>query len=133
MENCFCHQYYEYLVMPFGLYNAPSVFRAFINDIFRDMIGKFVIAYIDDILIYSLDFVTHISHFHSVLKCLLENSLYVKGKKCEFHLQSVAFLAYVISSNGAVMDDQKIDAVMNCPKPTSFKELQRFLGFAKFY
>ena len=125
--------HYEYLMMPFGLSIAPSVFQAFINDVLRDMTGKYVISYIDDILVYSPDFDTHIEYVRSFLKRLLDNNLFVKGEKCEFHPQSVAFLGDVISANGVVMDDQKVDAVVKWPTPTSVKELQRFLGFGNFY
>ncbi|KAI4874604.1 hypothetical protein NFI96_006457, partial [Prochilodus magdalenae] len=125
--------HYEYQVMSFGLRNAPSVFQAFINDVLRDMLGHFVIAYIDDILIYSPDLPTHVRHVRRVLSRLLENHLYVKGKKCEFHLGSVSFLGYVISPEGVVMDDRIVDAVANWPAPRSIRELQHFLGFANFY
>ncbi|KAI4894728.1 hypothetical protein NFI96_008423 [Prochilodus magdalenae] len=125
--------HYEYQVMSFGLRNAPSVFQAFINDVLRDMLGHFVIAYIDDILVYSPDLPTHVQHVRRVLSRLLENHLYVKGEKCEFHLGSVSFLGYVISPEGVVMDDRKVDAVANWPAPRSIRELQRFLGFANFY
>ncbi|KAI4898691.1 hypothetical protein NFI96_020791 [Prochilodus magdalenae] len=125
--------HYEYLVMPFGLRNAPSVFQSFINDVLRDMLGLFVIAYIDDILIYSPDLPTHIQHVRRVLSRLLENQLYVKGEKCEFHLGSTSFLGYIISPEGVIMDDQKVEAVANWPKPNSIRDLQRFLGFANFY
>ncbi|KAI4887888.1 hypothetical protein NFI96_000720 [Prochilodus magdalenae] len=119
--------------MPYGLRNAPSVFQAFINDVLRDMIGRFVIAYIDDILVYSPDLPTHVRHVREVLKRLLEHQLYVKGEKCEFHQGSVSFLGYVISPAGVVMDDHKVEAVENWPRPHTVRELQRFLGFANFY
>ncbi|XP_049339640.1 uncharacterized protein LOC125804612 [Astyanax mexicanus] len=125
--------HYEYLVMPFGLKNAPSVFQSFINDVLRDMLGKFVIAFIDDILIYSSDLTTHISHVRAVLTRLLQNQLFVKAEKCEFNLSTISFLGYVISARGITMDDRKIQAVVNWPTPRSVKELQRFLGFANFY
>ncbi|KAI4885455.1 hypothetical protein NFI96_014403 [Prochilodus magdalenae] len=125
--------HYEYTVMPFGLRNAPSVFQAFINDVLRDMIGRFVIAYIDDILVYSPDLPTHVRHVREVLTRLLEHQLYVKGEKCEFHQGSVSFLGYVISPAGVVMDDRKVEAVVNWPRPHAIRELQRFLGFANFY
>ncbi|KAI4889192.1 hypothetical protein NFI96_012963 [Prochilodus magdalenae] len=125
--------HYEYRVMSFGLRNAPSVFQSFINDVLRDMLGRFVIAYIDDILVYSPDLPTHVQHVRRVLSRLLENQLYVKGEKCEFHLSSVSFLGYIISSEGVVMDDRKITAVANWPIPNSIRELQKFLGFANFY
>ncbi|KAI4902633.1 hypothetical protein NFI96_002208 [Prochilodus magdalenae] len=125
--------HYEYRVMSFGLRNAPSVFQAFINDVLRDMIGQFVIAYIDDILIYSSDYNSHVQHVRQVLTRLLKHQLYVKGEKCEFHLRSTSFLGYVISPEGVVMDDHKVDAVVNWPTPKSVRDLQRFLGFANFY
>ncbi|KAI4880514.1 hypothetical protein NFI96_007308 [Prochilodus magdalenae] len=125
--------HYEYRVMSFGLRNAPSVFQSFINDVLRDMLGRFVIAYIDDILVYSPDLPTHVQHVRRVLSRLLENQLYVKGEKCEFHLSSVSFLGYIISPEGVVMDDRKITAVANWPIPNSIRELQKFLGFANFY
>ncbi|KAI4899208.1 hypothetical protein NFI96_032636 [Prochilodus magdalenae] len=105
----------------------------FINDVLRDMLGSFVIAYIDDILIYSPDLPTHIQNVRRVLSRLLENQLYIKGEKCEFHQGSISFLGYIISPQGVVMDDRKVEAVTNWPIPRSVRELQRFLGFANFY
>uniref|UniRef100_A0A3B1IV37 Gypsy retrotransposon integrase-like protein 1 n=1 Tax=Astyanax mexicanus TaxID=7994 RepID=A0A3B1IV37_ASTMX len=125
--------HYEYQVMSYGLANAPAVFQSFMNDVFRDMIGKYVTLFIDDILIYSPDLESHVKHVHSVLQKLLDNNLYAKAEKCEFHLQRVAFLGYVISSQGVLMDDSKVDAVTSWPVPQSIKDLQRFLGFANFY
>uniref|UniRef100_A0AAR2IV05 Reverse transcriptase n=1 Tax=Pygocentrus nattereri TaxID=42514 RepID=A0AAR2IV05_PYGNA len=125
--------HYEYLVMSYGLSNAPSVFQAFMNDVFREFLNKFVIVFIDDILIFSPDFSSHVNHVRQVLLRLQENNLYAKAEKCEFHLQRVSFLGYVISSSGVLMSDDKVSAVTNWPKPGSVKELQRFLGFANFY
>ncbi|KAL0190182.1 hypothetical protein M9458_012880 [Cirrhinus mrigala] len=106
--------HYEYLVMPFGLVNSPSVFQAFINDVFRDMLNRWVIVYIDDILIYSNSFHDHINHVRSVLQRLMQHQLYAKLEKCEFH-------------------QTKVRAVVNWPQPTTVNELQRFLRFANFY
>uniref|UniRef100_A0A3B4CC50 Gypsy retrotransposon integrase-like protein 1 n=1 Tax=Pygocentrus nattereri TaxID=42514 RepID=A0A3B4CC50_PYGNA len=114
--------HYEYLVMSYGLSNAPSVFQAFMNDVFREFLNKFVIVFIDDILIFSPDFSSHVNHVRQVLLRLQENNLY-----------RVSFLGYVISSSGVLMSDDKVSAVTNWPKPGSVKELQRFLGFANFY
>ncbi len=125
--------HYEYRVMPFGLANSPSVFQAFVNDVFRDMLSQFVIVYIDDILIYSDSLDTHVKHVRAVLKRLIQHQLYAKIQKCEFHQTQISFLGYVISSEGVTMDDSKVQAVLNWPKPTTVKELQRFLGFANFY
>ncbi len=125
--------HYEYLVMPFGLANSPWVFRSFINDIFCDMLDRWVIVYIDNILIYSNNLEEHIRHVRSVLKRLMQYQLYAKAEKCEFHQTSTSFLSYVISQEGVAMDERKVKAFMEWPQPQTIKELQRFLGFANFY
>ncbi|KAL0156943.1 hypothetical protein M9458_048189, partial [Cirrhinus mrigala] len=125
--------HYEYRVMPFGLANSPSYFQAFINETFRDMLNRWVIVYIDDILIYSSTLLDHIQHVRSVLQRLIAHQLYAKEEKCEFHQGKVSFLGYVISSEGVAMDKKKVNAVLNWPRPATLKELQRFLGFANFY
>ncbi|KAK3523863.1 hypothetical protein QTP70_010507 [Hemibagrus guttatus] len=125
--------HYEYRVMPYGLANAPAVFQSFINEIFRDILNKYVVAYIDDILIYSKSEEEHQGHVRTVLTRLLENQLYVKAEKCEFHVQRTSFLGYNVSYQGVEMDNSKITAVTEWPRPTTVKELQRFLGFAHFY
>ncbi len=125
--------HYEYLVMPFGLANAPAVFQSFINEIFRDMLNQYVIVYIDDILIYSKSEDEHIKHVQTILSRLQEHQLFVKAEKCEFHVQHTTFLGYHISHHGVEMDNSKIHAVTEWPQPSTIKELQRFLGFANFY
>ncbi len=118
--------------MPFRLSNSPSVFQAFINDVFRDMLNQWVIVYID-ILIYSETYEEHVRHIRAVLKRLLQHQLYAKAEKCEFHQETISFLGYVISSGGVTMDEQKVRAVVNWPQPTTLKELQCYLGFVNFY
>lgn len=86
--------HYEYLVMPFGLTNCPVVFQCLINDVLRDMLNKFVFVHLDDILIFSQSISQHIQHVRKVLQRLLENQLYVKAEKCEFHKSSVCFLGH---------------------------------------
>uniref|UniRef100_A0A672Z804 Gypsy retrotransposon integrase-like protein 1 n=1 Tax=Sphaeramia orbicularis TaxID=375764 RepID=A0A672Z804_9TELE len=125
--------HYEYLVMPFGLTNAPAVFQALVNDVLRDMLNQFVFVYLDDILIFSPDEETHVLHVRQVLQRLLQNQLYVKAEKCEFHQASVSFLGFIISEGSVQMDPDKISAVRDWPTPASRKEVQRFLGFANFY
>ncbi|CAL9698545.1 unnamed protein product [Knipowitschia caucasica] len=125
--------HYEYLVMPFGLTNAPAVFQALVNDILRDMLNKFVFVYLDDILIFSRDLDSHISHVKQVLRRLLDNQLYVKAEKCEFHVSSVSFLGMVVAEGELKMDPGKVQAVMDWPTPSCRKDVQRFLGFANFY
>ncbi|KAL0164283.1 hypothetical protein M9458_040036 [Cirrhinus mrigala] len=125
--------HYEYQVMPYGLANAPAVFQSFINEILKEFINKFVITYIDDILIYSKTETEHVAHVRAVLSRLLETQLYVKAEKCEFHVHQTSFLGYQVSHQGVKMDSTKVQAVTDWPQPTTIKELQRFLGFANFY
>ena len=109
--------HYEYLVMPFGLANAPSVFQKFVNKVFRDMLGRQVIVYID-ILIYSLYLEDHITHIGAVLERFLAHHLFDKVSNCLFHQRVVSFLGYQIRPQGVKMDDKKVDAVRSWPVPT---------------
>ncbi|KAK3568931.1 hypothetical protein QTP86_020639 [Hemibagrus guttatus] len=127
------HGHYEYLVMPFGLTNAPAVFQSLINKVFQDILGKWVIAYIDDILVYSTSLEEHVCHVREVLSRLQRHHLFVKPKKCEFHKTMMTFQGYVITRQGVEMDVTKVQAVTEWPSPTTVKELQWFLGFANFY
>ncbi len=125
--------HFEYLVMPFGLSNSPAVFQALVNDVLRDMVDQFIYVYLDDILIFSSSLQEHVQHVRQVLQRLLENGLFVKAEKCDFHAQSVPFLGYIVSVEGMRVDPEKIKAVVEWPSPDSRKALQRFLGFANFY
>uniref|UniRef100_A0A8C1RNS1 Gypsy retrotransposon integrase-like protein 1 n=1 Tax=Cyprinus carpio TaxID=7962 RepID=A0A8C1RNS1_CYPCA len=125
--------HYEYCMMPYGLVNAPSVFQDFIHEVLREFLHKFVLVYIDDILIYSRSLAEHRRHVAEVLQRLRAFQLYLKAEKCSFHQPSVQFLGYNINSSGIRMDEGKVNAVRDWPIPTTIKELQRFLGFANFY
>ncbi|KAK3571176.1 hypothetical protein QTP86_004921 [Hemibagrus guttatus] len=125
--------HYEYLVIPYGLGNAPSVFQDFIHEVLREFLHRFVLVYIDDILIYSRDLAEHRHHVAKVLERLRKFQLFLKVEKCSFHQPSVQFLGYKIDSSGIQMDEGKITAIRNWPAPATVKELQRFLGFANFY
>ncbi len=94
--------HYEYLVMPFGLVNSPSI------NAFRDMLNKEFIVYIDDILIYSDTLDSHVQQVRAVLRRLIENQLYAKIEKCEFHQTVTSFLGYIISAEGVAMDNKKV-------------------------
>ncbi|KAL0199846.1 hypothetical protein M9458_003033, partial [Cirrhinus mrigala] len=123
----------ETLVMPFGLCNSPAAFQHFINDVLRDMLGRWCYAYLDDILIYSKTQEEHTQHVRAVLQRLLAHQLFCKLEKCAFHQHTTTFLGFVISAQGVAMNPQKLEAVRAWPLPTSLKQLQRFLGFANFY
>ncbi len=125
--------HFEYLVMPFGLSNSPAVFQTLVNDVLRDVVNRFVFVYLDDILIFSQNERDHIQHVRLVLQRLLENHLFAKLEKCEFHAQSVPFLGFILSPEGIRMDPAKVEAVANWPIPDNRKAVQRFLGFANFY
>ncbi|KAL0177702.1 hypothetical protein M9458_026596, partial [Cirrhinus mrigala] len=125
--------HYEYLVMSYGLVNAPSVFQNFIHEVLREFLHRFVIVYIDDILIYSRSEAEHRHHVAEVLQKLREHQLYLKAEKCSFHQPSIHFLGYIIDRHGVRMDEGKVEAVISWPEPKTIKELQRFLGFANFY
>ncbi|KAJ1596852.1 hypothetical protein NDA11_003708 [Ustilago hordei] len=124
---------YEYLVMPFGLANAPAHFQSFINDIFRDIIGVYVVVYLDDFLIFSDTEEVHVKHVTEILTRLRSNRLFAKLSKCEFHTQTVEFLGYIIKPTGIEMDPVKVRTVKEWPMPESIHDIQRFLGFANFY
>ena len=125
--------HFEYLVMPFGLTNAPAVFQNLVNDLLRDMINKFVVVFLDDILVFSRSLDEHVLHVRTVLQRLLENRLFVKAEKCVFHSPSVEFLGHIIERGSVKTDPKKVMAVTNWEQPTDRTQLRRFLGFANFY
>ncbi len=125
--------HYEYLVLPFGLTNAPAVFQGMVNRVLGDMINRFVFVYLDDILIFSPSLQVHTQHVRQVLQRLLENQLFVKAEKCEFHAKSVSFLGFIVSDGEIKPDLAKVEAVAKWPVPDTRKALQHFLGFANFY
>ena len=125
--------HYEYLVMPFGLKNAPAVFQSFINSVLRPFLEKFVILYLDDILIFSNTLEEHHNHVRQVLEKLIENNLYAKLSKCEFDKDKVEFLGHVISGKGISTDPNKIKSIEEWPVPKSVKDVQRFVGLCNYY
>jgi len=125
--------HYEYLVMPFGLKNAPATFQSFINAVLRPYLDKFVILYLDDILIFSKNLEEHHNHVRMVLQKLIENNLYVKLSKCEFDQEKVEFLGYVLSGKGISTDPKKIAAIKEWPVPKNIKDVQRFVGLCNYY
>jgi transposase InsO family protein len=124
--------HYEYTVMPFGLTNAPATFQTLINNVLRAHLDKFVVAYLDDILVYSRNKEEHVHHVKEVLSCLEKFNLRLKPEKCEFHKEEVDFLGCVVSTTGVKMSPKKIQVVQEWPRPTTVKEIQEFLGFCNF-
>ena len=125
--------HYEFLVMPFGLTNAPAAFMDLMNRVFRPYLYKFVIVFIDDILVYSSSKEEHAEHLRIVLQTLREHQLYAKFIKCQFWLDRVAFLGHVVSAEGISVDPQKIEAIVDWKPPTNVTEVRSFLGLAGYY
>ncbi|KAJ9536631.1 hypothetical protein OSB04_un000180 [Centaurea solstitialis] len=124
---------YEWLVMPFGLTNAPSTFMRLMNHVLREFIGKFVVVYFDDILIYSKNMEEHMMHLHAVLDTLRNESLHANLKKCTFCMDKVVFLGFVVSAKGIEVDLEKVKAIQEWPTPTTVSEVRSFHGLASFY
>ncbi|KAK5775591.1 hypothetical protein PVK06_043497 [Gossypium arboreum] len=125
--------HYEFLVMPFGLTNAPAVFMDLMNRIFRPYLDRFVVVFIDDILVYSRDETEHAEHLRLVLQILRDRQLYAKFSKCEFWLREVSFLGHVVSASGIRVDPSKISAILNWKPPRNITEVRSFLGLAGYY
>ena len=124
---------YEYLVMSFGLTNAPPYFMYLMNSVFMPELDKFMVVFIDNILIYSENEEDHAKHLRVVLTRLREHKLYAKFSKCEFWLRKVPFLGHVLSKNGISIDPSKVQEAMDWRAPTLVHEVWSFLGLAGYY
>jgi hypothetical protein len=135
LKTAFSTRYdlYEYLVMSFDLTNAPAHFMCLMNSVFMPELDKFVVVFIDDILIYSENEEEHAEHLRIVLTRLREHQLYAKFSKCEFWLREVPFLGHVLSDGGIMVDPTKVQEVLNWKAPTSVHEVRSFLGLAGYY
>ena len=130
---CTHHGHFEFLVMPFGLSNAPSTFQSLMNEVFRPFLCRFVLVFFDDILVYSKSWEDHIHYIQIVLDLLRLHRFFLKRSKCSFGRDRIAYLGHVIHGSGVEADASKIQAVVEWPTPHSAKALRGFLGLAGYY
>lgn len=125
--------HFEFLVLPFGLTNAPATFMHMMHDIFRPLLDRFVLVFLDDILIYSRSREEHEQHVREVLALLRHNQLYAKESKCEFFRERVEFLGHLLDASGVHMMYDKVKAITEWPTLTSVADVQSFLGTVGYY
>ena len=125
--------HYEFLVMPFGLTNAPATFQSVMNSVLSPYLDRFVLVYLDDILIYSSSLSEHLVHLRKVLAALREAKLYCKLSKCLFCVPEVEYLGHLLTPEGVKMDPSKVHSLVTWPTPTSVTQLKSFLGLLGYY
>jgi hypothetical protein len=127
------YKHYEFTLMPFRLTNAPAFFMNIMNKVFMEELDKFVVVFIDDILIYSKNHEDHEHHLQIVLERLRAHQLYAKLSKCEFWLEKIAFLGHILTAEGIEVDPSKVEAVSKWKQPSNISEVRSFLGMAGYY
>jgi hypothetical protein len=124
---------YEFTVMSFGLTNAPAYFMNLMNKVFMEYLDRFIVVFIDNILIYSKDDSDHEEHLRMVLQKLRDNQLYAKFSKCEFWIDKVPFLGHIISNGGVSVDPAKVREIVAWKIPSTVTEIWSFLGLEGYY
>ena len=119
--------HYEFVVIPFGLTNAPATFNRLMSDVFREHLDDFVLVFFDDILVYSKNKDEHQEHLRKVLQLLRENQLYAKRSKCTFFTNKVEYLGFIVSKDGVLTNPAKIKAMVDWPQPKNVRQVHGFL------
>jgi hypothetical protein len=125
--------HYEFTVMPFGLTNAPATFQSVMNSILSPFLDRFVLVYLDDILIYSKSVAEHMEHLRTVLSVLREHKFYCKRSKCDFVAKQVEYLGHLLTPHGIMVDPRKVVAIQDWPTPLNVSQLRGFLGLTQYY
>jgi hypothetical protein len=125
--------HYEFLVMPFGLCNAPSTFQSLMNHVFHPFPSHFVLVFFDDMLIYNKTWTYHLAHVDHFLHLLSQHQLFLKQSKCDFSTSEVKYLGHLVGKNDLRVDPKKIESMQDWPHPKTLKSLQGFLGLAGYY
>jgi hypothetical protein len=125
--------HYEFTMVSFGLSNAPVVFMSLMNGVFGDYLDKFVIVFLDDILVYSRIEEEHEQHLRMVLQVLREHQLYAKLRKCSFYQERIHYLGHITSKDGIAVDPEKIEAIREWSVPRNVTEVRSFMGLASYY
>jgi hypothetical protein len=124
---------FGWLVMAFGLTNAPTTFMRMMDDILQPFTNSFVAVYLDDILIYNKTWEKHLQHIQQVLHTLWQHKLYANLEKCSFSMDKVQYLSYIVDAHGVHVDPVKIQVICDRTDPTTLNEFWSFLGLANFY
>jgi hypothetical protein len=125
--------HYEFLVIPFSLTNTPSTFQSLMNEIFHPFLRQFILVFFDDILVYNHSEEEHVIHLQKTLEILRLHKLHSKLSKCRFGCSEIDYSRHVISANGVVIDQKKIESILQSPFPSSLKSLRGFLGLTGYY
>lgn len=135
LKTAFSTRYghYEFLVMPFGLTNAPTLFKDLMSCVCKPYLDKFVIVFIDNILIFSRTKEEHVQHLQLIVEVLRKEKLYAKFSKCDFWIREVQFLWHVVSNKGIHVDPAKIEAIKNWETPKTPTEVRQFLGLVGYH
>ena len=125
--------HFEFLMMPFGLMNAPAVFMDLMNLVIQTYIDQFIVVFIDDIVVYSNTREEHATHLRIILQTLKEHQLFAKQEKYDFWMTEMKFLGHVVSQEGILVDPAKVDTILQWQRPKNVMEIHNFLGLAGYY